>query len=283
MIKPAFDIGSFDEESDSLSLCSLIIEVTEKQFTCALVNKKSSRLLQLRQYDISSESIESRNEFIMNLVAGDSFFKRKVSETVIIYNFIESTLIPGIFFSTEMAKPVMEIVSGNTYKGLALSEKIPGNDIYTIYRIPKEIHSFLQNSFSAGNYWHFNSLIISSIYSREDEAGIVFHLYFYPDKMIAAIFDEKKLQLMQSCFYELPEDLSFYLLNICRQLNFDPEKVQLLISGLIDEDSAMYDEIARYFLQIEWDTKGADALKFDQLTEYPAHYFSPILQMALCV
>jgi len=36
-------------------------------------------------------------------------------------------------------------------------------------------------------------------------------------------------------------------------------------------------------LNIGWDVSGTAAWKNDKLADYPAHYFSPLLQMALCV
>jgi hypothetical protein len=283
MIKPAFDITATSQEDSPLQACTLLLELSEKQFTCAWVNRIKQQLFHLRQYHIPSEASGTIVDLLQELVESDPLLQQEIKEAIVIYNLGESSLVPDNHYSVELGKPLTEVVSGNAQKGLVLSEKIPGHDMFTIYRIPREVHSLLQRKFSAGKYWHYYSLMLSVIPAGNVVRKAAFRLFFYPDKLVAAVFKEGMLQLVQSCFFQVPEDIAYFLLNICKQLGYSPEEVHLLLSGLIDVDSAMYSEIARYFLEIEWDTSGTDAWHNDQLSEYPGHYFSPILQMALCV
>jgi hypothetical protein len=106
---------------------------------------------------------------------------------------------------------------------------------------------------------------------------------FYNDKFIAAIFIHGALQLLQTFSYQTPEDTAYYLLLICKQFDIAPDKMVLNISGLIDEKSALYSELVKYFEEVHYegvpDTYGTNGI----LNEYPAHYFSPLLKMSLCV
>lgn len=283
MIKPAFDILTAHEGEGSLAPCTLLLELSERQFTCAWVNKSNRQLVQLRQYHIPSETTESLGDLLEDLVENDPDLQQEIREVVVIYNLGETSLLPDNHFSIELGRPAAELVAGFANKGLVLSEKIPGVDIHTIYQIPRDVHTLLQRKFSAGKYWHYYTLLLSCFNTDNDSPGTEFHLFYYPDKLVVAVFTEGKIQLMQSYYYQLPEDIAFHLLNICKQLNKDPEQVRLHLSGLIDSDSAMYMEVARYFLNIEWDSTGSQSWTNEQLADYPAHYFSPILQMALCV
>lgn len=90
------------------------------------------------------------------------------------------------------------------------------------------------------------------------------------------------MQLVQSYAYQAAEDVSYYLLNICKQLELEPATVTVKLAGMVDVSSAMYTEMLKYFLHVE-----PDALPMDSITpsleEYPAHFFSPILKLAVCV
>lgn len=283
MTKPAFDITTETTDEASLKPCTLMLELNERQLTCAWVNKNTHQLLRLKQYHLQPDGEEPAATILQDLVESDQELQEEIRETVVIYNYGETSLLPDPYFAIEVSKPLTELVTGNAQKGLVLSEKIFGRNMYTIYRIPREIHSFLQRKFSAGKYWHFYSLLLYSTAETKNAPATSFRLYFYPDKFVAAVFNGNEPQLLQSYTYQIPEDVSYYLLNICKQFSIDPSEVQLYISGLIDADSALYSEVCRYFLNIEWDTNGTAAWKNDKLADYPAHYFSPLLQMALCV
>lgn len=281
-MKPAFDIITENAENSLLKPCTLLLELNERQFTCAWVNKTNHQLVRLRQYHLEMNEAEPTS-VLQELVESDQELQQEIREAVVIYNYGEISLVPDSSFSIDLCKPVTELMSGNAHKGLVLSEKIYGRDMYTIYRIPREIHSLLQRKFSAGKYWHFYSLLLYSTADQKSSSGVDIRLYFYPDKFIAAVFESNEPKLVQSYAYQVPEDVTYYLLNICKQLSYNPEEVQLHLSGLIDAESALYSEITRYFLEIDWDTTGKAAWTNEQLDNYPSHYFSPLLQMALCV
>jgi len=282
-MKPAFDISTENGNDASLKPCTLLLELNERQLTCAWVNKSTHQLLRLKQYHFEPANEEPAETVLQELVESDEQLQQEIREAVVIYNYGESSLLPDPYFAIEISKPLTEIVTGNAQKGLVLSEKIFGRQMYTIYRIPREVHSFLQRKFSAGKYWHFYSLLLYSTVENKNPPEFSFRLFFYPDKFVVAVFNDVEPCLLQSFSYQVPEDVSYYLLNICKQLSIDPTIVQLYLSGLIDIDSALYSEVFRYFLNIEWDSTGTSAWKNDGLKEYPAHYFSPLLQMALCV
>lgn len=281
-MKPAFDINTESVDSAQLKACTLLLELNEKQLTCVWVNKVSHQLLRLRQYHLETGATEPA-ALLQDLVENDTELQQEIREAVVIYNYGDSTLIPDNYFSIDLCKPVTELISGSAHKGLVLSEKVYGRDIYTIYRIPREVHALLQRKFSAGKYWHFYSLLLYSTAEQNMVSGLHMRVYFYPDKFIVAVFEGNDPRLVQSYAYQVPEDVTYYLLNICQQFSYNPEQIQLHLSGLIDAESALYSEISRYFLQIEWDTEGKAAWANEQLNEYPSHYFSPLLQMALCV
>lgn len=281
-MKPAFDINTENMDSALLKPCTLLLELNERQLTCAWVNKNNHELLRLKQYHFEMGDDDPAT-VLQDLVESDDQLQQEIREAVVIYNYGDTNLLPDPYFTIEVSKPLTELITGNAHKGLVLSEKIFGREIYTIYRIPREIHTLLQRKFSAGKYWHFYSLLLYSTAENKTADANYFRLYFYPDKFIVAVFNGNEPQLLQSYYYQVPEDVSYYLLNICKQFSIDPASVNLYLSGLIDADSALYNELYRYFLNIGWDVSGTAAWKNDKLAEYPAHYFSPLLQMALCV
>ena len=282
MMKTAFDIVTESTDWSAKPPGTLLLELNEKQITFAWFEKKTNQLRRLKQYHISTTNNDLLEDLLEEIVENDFELQNEIREAIIIYNLGDNVLVPSAHFSSELGKPIMEIIAGSAQRGLILNEKIPGTDIYCYYRIPRAIHGFLQKKFSAGKYWHFYSLLLEAFPPNVSDE-VLFRLFFYPDKMVVAVFEKEKLQLIQTYYYQVPEDITFYLLSICQQFRYDAEKVHIIISGLIDSDSALFNEMTRYFLNIEWETNGRNAWVNERLQDYPSHYFASILQMALCV
>lgn len=282
MIKPVFDIVPAAWAQDELSNSILLIEISERLFGYVIYNKQQKILLGLRQYhlDISSErpTAQALNEIILN----DALLQQPWGDAVVIYNFPDSSLLPDMYFDIGMNKSIAELLFGNAFKGLILSEKIPAWDVYNVYRIQRDIHGAMQQKFSGGRYWHYYSILLSTIDKETELPPVFLKCIFYPDKFIVAFLVNGKLQLLQTYEYETPEDVSYYLLKICRQFTIEQENLKVNVSGLIEQQSVLYSELLKYFYNLDCDqlpqleTKGL-------LQDLPEHYFSPILKMAVCV
>ncbi|MBC7830014.1 MAG: DUF3822 family protein [Chitinophagaceae bacterium] len=283
MTKPVFDIVPAAWAKDELLNSIFLIEISEKLFGYLVYNKEQKQLLGLRQYhlDISTErpTAQALNEIISN----DELLQQPWKEAVVIYNFPDSSLLPDQYFDIGMNKSISELLFGNAFKGQILSEKIPAWDVYNIYRVQRDIHSVMQQKFSDGRYWHYYSILLSTIDKQNEMAPYFLKCIFYPEKFVVAFFKDKQLQLLQTYQYETPEDVSYYLLKICRQFDATQENLKVNVAGLIEQQSALYTELLKYFQDLECD-RIPDAIQTrGLLQDFPEHYFSPILKMAICV
>ena len=97
------------------------------------------------------------------------------------------------------------------------------------------------------------------------------------------IIKSNKLLLAKTFSYATPDDVLYYLLKCCQQLNISQQTVRLSLSGLIEKDSAVYRELYKYFINLEFESLPADIKLAEALTEHPPHYFSSISKLAACV
>jgi hypothetical protein len=134
-MKPAFDITTENMDSALLKPCTLLLELNERQLTCAWVNKNNHQLLRLKQYHFEL-SDDDPATVLQDLVESDDHLQQEIREAVVIYNYGDTNLLPDPYFTIEVSKPLAELVTGNAHKGLVLSEKIFGREMYSIYRIP---------------------------------------------------------------------------------------------------------------------------------------------------
>ena len=283
MFKATFDIIPAEKENTVFQNSLLLMEVGEKLFSYVFYSKQDQQVLGFRQYMLDYFPGKSNFETLQEILAEDELLQLPLREAYVIYNYTDSGLVPEKYFHIELNKPIAELVSGNTRKGLLLSEKVTGWKMYNIYRIPREVHALLQQKFAAGKYWHYNSLVLHDMKNAVEQTEDFIKIIIAADNFLAAVYKENTLQLIQTYTYQTPDDVSYCLLAICQQFHCNPETIPLKVSGLIDEQSILYQELLKYFLQVQWDLLPDNISLQESFAQFPAHYFSPLLKMALCV
>jgi Protein of unknown function (DUF3822) len=285
MIKPAFHIEHEESSEDDYLQSLLLMEVNHHGLSYLVLHQVRQEVLDAKYYALHGHYSKTLSDRFRTIIDTDPVLNNQFRESMVLYNFAESLLAPESNFNLEVNRDLIELTYGTVSKGLILSEKIPGHPVYNIYRVAPDIHSLYQQKFTAGKYWHIYTLWLSSLKSFPPDADHdqpQLHAMFYPDKMLVAVYKRRKLQLVQTYLYQVPEDVVYYLLNICTQLEMSPEEVLLMISGYAEENSALITEVRKYFLDCKMDqvpqtfTNGV----FDPL---PVHFFSSLLKMALCV
>lgn len=282
MLKATFDIIPDYITTESMQNNLLLMEVSDQIFCYVLYDRESQRFLGFRQYNLDFIPGKTPLEALSEVLAGDEHLQHPYNEAYLVYHYTDSNLLPEKYFTIDLNKPVTEIVYGNATKGLLLNDKVDGWDLYNIYRIPRDVHSLLQTKFTTGKYWHYNTLLLSGVDKNSIEGDMI-KVVIAADKFAVVAFKGQQLQLAQSYHYQTPEDVSFQLLALALQFGIDQETVNLRVSGLMDEQSILYQELLKYFGQLEWEQLPNETSSDEGFRNFPSHYFSPLLKMALCV
>jgi len=283
MHKPAFQIEVADIADEDLLQSRLLVEVNPNAFTYVLLNQRNMSPLLVKYFQLEPNKELSLTETLREILEADGLLRRPVKETLLVYNFPESSLIPEPVFTMDTNREIIDTLHGNLQKGLILTEKIPWWELFNVYRISPDLHQLLQQSFTAGKYWHYYSLLLKSykMFDSSDQEDCM-KVIFYTDKMIALVVRGGKVHLVQTFPYQDTKDVAYHLLNCCQQLGIDQSAVRLLVGGLIDRQSALSTELHKYFLKISFEEIDESIKVTDELKELPLHYFSSILKMAVC-
>ncbi len=280
MAKTLFDISASEDAID-WQHCRLIMEVGQHIFSYAVING-NKRVLRMRVHELEAANGRELMDMLEEIVVADEVLKEKMKESVVIYNFPESHLVPERYFNINITAGLIDMMHGDLNKGVILSEKIAGCGQYNVFRVPSDIHGLFQRHFARGKYWHYYSLWMECRQKQLGQRDDYLTVIFYPRRILVAVIRNKDIQLFQSFEYEAAEDVAYYLLNLCSQFELLPESVPVRMSGMIDDSSTLYNEILKYFAQTELEAF-SPATAVPALEEYPAHFFSPLLKLATCV
>lgn len=112
-------------------------------------------------------------------------------------------------------------------------------------------------------------------FSVEDQVAI----HFAPHHFRVMVKKGGELQLAQLYAYTTPLDVVYYLLKIVSSFDFNQSQVYVILSGLIDERSALFKELQSYFIQLHFSRPQQLTLPENEL---PEHYFTSIYKLVAC-
>jgi hypothetical protein len=113
-------------------------------------------------------------------------------------------------------------------------------------------------------------------FSSGDQVSI----HFTPGNFRVLVKKNGTIQLVQMYDYKTPLDVVYYLLKIADAFGLAQNEALLVVSGLIEEDSALYKELLHYFSNIHFTQ--APSVRLPE-NDFPQHYFTSMYNLAACV
>src|SRR6201994_3662912 len=116
MHKPAFQIEVADISDEELLQSRLLVEVNPNAFTYVLLNQRNMSPLVVKYFQLEHNKENPLIDLLQEIVDGDELLKRPVKETLLVYNFPESSLVPEAIFSMDSNREVIDTLHGNLQK-----------------------------------------------------------------------------------------------------------------------------------------------------------------------
>jgi hypothetical protein len=197
----------------------------------------------------------------------------------ICYDHPESVMVPLHQYKEDDTTRMLQTMFGISGKDAVINEPVSGWQMYNVYAVPRDVFDWVFKQYPLCNYWHCFTLGVRNAVLTDTEGSLAAD--FRSEDFSLVVTSGNKLLLTQTFPYTTPADFVYYLLDTCRQFNFTQEKVHVYLSGLIDQESALYKELHQYFLNIGF--RGADWLVNEAREEtYPSHFFTSLNDLAKC-
>ncbi len=266
--------SSFDASN-----CALLCEVSNEGFSYCIKDEVANSFIGLAiyHYDMSKPPVGLPIE-LQIIFHQKEIFSQNFKKIAIVYSFPQSTLVPYSMYDSGKNSLLMNLMHGDLHEHeTILTDLVSEQSVYNCYRIPNSIYEVLQNQYPDAASVHQYSLLLKNPVADENKLSVI----FYTQKLIATLIIHGKYHLIQSFNYRTPEDVSYILLNICRQ--FQISNINLEISGLLEENSALFKEIYKFFMEIELSKLPGQTNYSEEIKQYPSHYFSYIFALNSCV
>lgn len=256
----------------------LLCEVSNEGFSFCIKNEETNSFLGLGVYHFDKNKPAVGLPIALQVLFHQKeIFSGKFKKVCIVYSFCQSTLIPFSMYDPDKNEVLMDMMFGDLGQNeTILTDVLQDHAMYNCYRVPTALLEVMQTQFADASSSHQYSLLLKNAAVETDRLVVI----FYTQKLVACLIKDGKFQLLNSYNFETPEDVSYTLLNICKQFNIsDPH---LIIHGLLEENSPLYKDIYKYFNDIELASLPSDSVYSDEIMKFPSHYFSYIFAIDSC-
>jgi hypothetical protein len=253
------------------SFITVLLSISNSEFTFVILQEKTFTALATYQ-------IATVNE-LNDLLASENLLHHNFSKVDVVYNNKESVLVPIVLYNSNATNSYIELIYGDTFKGQLKTDFIYKHAIQNIYKIEYTIQKAMFTKFPSATISHQYSLLPDST----GLSGTKLFIVFYQNKFSVLCCKQNQLQVIQQFEYANAHDVTYYLLAIAEQYTLDVNEVELQLCGMINENSALYNELHKYFKHLSFQPLPDVFDYVDDIQTLPSHYFAHTFLFAACV
>ena len=274
-MKAAFNILPVKNENERLYL---LIEAGDYGISFTWYSKDPLDVKGLTVYNFTWSTTAAEKAIELESILGSDAVFNEINESVhICYDFKESILVPAVFYKPGTEKALLELMHDTDNNSIIKSELIA--DKFNTYAVENKIETLLLNRFPDAKTHHSTTLQLQNGFPAGDQLFcIIFH-----NTIKVILSRDGALQIVQHFSYAGHTDAAYHLLNCCEQYKLKSTAVTLHLSGLVDTSSMLYNELYKYFLNIEFDRIQDGINLQERIKFYPLHYFSHLTTLISCV
>jgi hypothetical protein len=259
----------------------LLILIHKHSVQLGLKERRSGRMLALEVIHSQGKKFEGWRSFLENISATSKILRnhefRQVYAGLISNHY---TLIPEALYRKEdeliyFKKNFTEAFRYNVH---CLNNQ--QNHLYIAYGAEPELEAELNHLFQDPQIWHHSQALLTGFPASGSDKQV--WLQIHHELMDIVISENRKLLFMNSFQWQTNEDVLYYLLFVCEQLEVNPEKCLLTITGEIIEGSAIYLLLYNHFQTIKFPAKPSSVSSSFANSDFPFHEYALMFNFSLC-
>jgi Protein of unknown function (DUF3822) len=266
MFQASISYFSVPAQDINTQKADLLIYFGDMLFSYVVLNE-GNEIIAFEKYSFDT----NHKETLQNFFEAKEWLNDKYKNVKLAYGTKQVTLVPQEFFNSKEIDSKLNIMYGDVGSYISFSEAILNHKAKTIYRVTKDAATQLASKYPNAFKTHFESYAINYIQKKAIDTPTL-SIYILEDGYTITLISQQKLFLGKTYHFDSNEHLVYCLLSICKMYNVPVDEVQLLLSGWVSKESALYKEIYKYFVNIGFES--LDSLSIAN-QEYELHYFKP--------
>ena len=246
-------------ETNKLTNQRLSIQISLNGLSFSILDVSSQTIVALKSFKKSRVLTPLELLDYLKFVIDTEHLKQNTySQITVIYRNDLSTLVPETLFDETNIADYLKF-NNKILPSDFISYDQLSNGTVNVYVPLVNINNYIYDTFGAFTYKHYSTLFIEHLINLKDGLDSNMFVDVDENQFEIAVLKEQKLIFYNTFSYSTKEDFIYYILFTAEQLQMNPETFPLVFSGLIDEDSELYEIAYKYVRHI---SKGNQDLGF---------------------
>ncbi len=178
---------------------------------------------------------------------------QKFSTVSVVYDTSIYTLVPSEIFDENKASDYLKFNSKILATDFIANETFNNNEIVTVYVPFININNYFFDKFGSFNYYHSITILAEKLLAVEkNNESVKVYLHVAENMFHLMAIEDGNLKLGNTYSYKTAEDFCYYALFTFEQLRYNPDKVEVVLSGTIQKDSDLYSLLFTYVRNISF-------------------------------
>lgn len=255
--------------------CNLLLKITGDSFSYAVIDKSSKQLKAVFDHQNCEDTVSELALALKN----DSYLKLPFREIKVSVYTPNTIAVPNKFFNPQDLNSYANFFSEDA-SGILYTRPFARFGFTSVFNLEQFTEETLDTFLSNAAKCEQNAPVLAMAPTIE---GISLVLDFTAGSFNALLLADDKVIFQNSFQIENPEEFNYYLLLLIQELKLAPSLTTVSISGIIHQEDGYYACLNKYFKLIHFNLPPADDIDHAILEDMPAHYYSTLLALDLCV
>lgn len=244
----------------------------KNHFSFCITNRAGDVLYRLNYFSVK----EWDNSAIQQLLAELPTLDVGIQGVELAFESGAFTLVPVADFQDDKLSRIHHSLHPFSSNHIFKKDSLAEWQLYIGYTIPSLLLHTLQARYPDLRVRHCLKLALQQAGQSGRQGKLLVN--FRPNYFFVVLLRNNRLQFAQEFIYDTPADVLYYLLKIGEDLLISPHEIIVELTGLVDQESALYRELCQYFINLEFRKAGWQSSE----SAFPAHYFTSLNDLAKC-
>lgn len=193
----------------------------------------------------------------------------------------KATIVPTSFLRENEVQNVMELNQEMERNEVAGTTMIKSFSQAIVFSYPGELLDFFGSVYSEYKFSHSTYPLLNATIQQKGKAEKTIVIKF-GKKHFQLILLKENIQLYNTFFYKTESDFLFHTLNICKKLDFNAEKDEVFLCGLVNEGSDYVRQLKKYIMKVKFLKPDHDLNYSYTFAKLPEHTFAALFNSYKC-
>jgi Protein of unknown function (DUF3822) len=222
-------------------------------------------------------SVSSLQDMLSEIAAAETWVHNNYHKILIVQQNCRNIIMPVSLSKEEGKEALFNLMFAKQKNELHLKDIVLQQNIVNHFAVDSMIADVMNKKFPKAEWWHVQSLLLS----KEALSETIITATIWLNEIHLTVEKNSQWLLLQTYSYQTPEDALYIILNAMKQLNITQEECKVLLQGMIDQRSPLFDMLQLYILNLQFNNH-LD-YQFPANDQHPVHLYSSLDQILSCV